>query len=227
MTYTYAPGAYTQPIVAGFTAQQVGDVLDTNHDGQVSQEELAKADTDHDGKVSASEVQQLVHPVAAYAHPATYVQPTVHSQPMTYTYAPGAYTQPIIAGFTAQQVGAALDTNHDGKVSQEELAKADTNHDGKVNASEVQQLVQPAHTVTYSQPVQSAGSFVAYPQYSYASGAYAQPVVPYGFTAQTVGAALDVNHDGKVSQEELKAADTNNVGNVDAAEVAATAPNKK
>merc|ERR1711972_403879 len=40
-------------------------------------------------------------------------------------------------GHDRQQVGAALDTNNDGIVSQAEMAAADTNRDGKISADEV------------------------------------------------------------------------------------------
>lgn len=216
MTYTYTPGAYTQPKISGYNTQQVGAALDTNHDGTVSQHEIAQADTNHDGR--ASEVEQLVQ-----TSPLTYTQPYV--QPVTYTHAPGAYMQPIITGYTAQQVGAALDTNHDGTASQQELAQADTNHDGQVSASEVKQLVQAA-PVTYTQAIPTAGSFLAYPQYTFAPGAYTQPYVA-GYTTQQMGYALDTNHDGKISQEELRHADISNDGKVDASEVAAKASKKK
>jgi hypothetical protein len=68
---------------------------------------------------------------------------------------------------------------------------------------------------------------VAFPQYTYQSGAYAQPVAMAGFTPQHVGSALDANNDGTVSQAELKQADTNGDGVVDAAEVKAVASKKK
>merc|ERR1712039_645729 len=145
----------------------------------------------------------------------------------TYTYQPGAYVQPIVPyGYTAQQVGAALDTNHDGKVSQAEMAQADTNHDGQLSAAEVKQVVV-APTATYMQPVPATGSFVAYPTYTYQQGTYMQPTVPYGYTAQQVGAALDTNNDGVVSQAELQAADTNKDGKIDAGEIATKVAKKK
>jgi len=68
---------------------------------------------------------------------------------------------------------------------------------------------------------------VAYPQYTYQPGAYAQPVAPAGFTQQQLGQALDANNDGTVSQAELKQADTNRDGRIDAGEVRAAASKKK
>jgi hypothetical protein len=78
---------------------------------------------------------------------------------------------------------------------------------------------------TYTLP--TATSMVAYPQYTYQSGAYAQPVAPAGFTQQQVGLALDSNNDGQVSQVELKQADANQDGVIDASEIKAAASKKK
>merc|ERR1740136_400696 len=64
------------------------------------------------------------------------------------------------------------------------------------------QPVLPA--TTYTLP--TATSMVAYPQYTYQSGAYAQPVAPAGFAQQQVGFALDANQDGVVDASEIKAA---------------------
>merc|ERR1719160_576216 len=81
-----------------------------------------------------------------------------------------------------------------------------------------------APVTTYSQPattytLPSATSMVAYPQYTFQSGAYQQPVAPAGYTEQQVGAALDSNNDGVVSQAEMKQADANGDGVIDAGEV--------
>jgi hypothetical protein len=67
---------------------------------------------------------------------------------------------------------------------------------------------------------------VAYPQYNFQPGAYAQPQVA-GYDPQQVGSALDTNNDGTVSQAELKQADTNRDGIVNAAEVKKAASKKK
>merc|ERR1719261_2154795 len=82
---------------------------------------------------------------------------------------------------------------------------------------------QPA--TTYTLP--SATSMVAYPQYTFQSGAYAQPIAPAGYSPQQVGSALDANGDGTISQAELKQADANHDGQVDASEVKAAASKKK
>merc|ERR1711990_594578 len=83
----------------------------------------------------------------------------------------------------------------------------------------------PMPATTYTLP--TATSMVAYPQYTYHSGAYAQPVAPAGFTQQHVGFALDSNNDGQVSQMELKQADANQDGVIDALEIKAAASKKK
>merc|ERR1711957_535478 len=76
--------------------------------------------------------------------------------------------------------------------------------------------VQPAAAMpatAYTLP--KATSMVAYPQYTYQTGAYTQPVALAGFTQQQVGFALDSNN-GQVSQAELKQADANQDDVVDA-----------
>merc|ERR1711957_162038 len=89
--------------------------------------------------------------------------------------------------------------------------------------------VQPAAAMpatTYTLP--TATSMVAYPQYTYQRGPMLeQPVAPAGFTQQQVGFALDSNNDGHVSQAELKQADTNHDGVIDASEIKAAASKKK
>jgi len=67
---------------------------------------------------------------------------------------------------------------------------------------------------------------VAYPQYTFQPGAYAEPQAA-GITQQQVGFALDANNDGKVSQAELKEADANRDGIVDDAEIKKAASKKK
>jgi hypothetical protein len=68
---------------------------------------------------------------------------------------------------------------------------------------------------------------VAYPQYTFQSGSYQQPMAPTGFTQQQLGAALDTNNDGVVSQAEMKQADTNRDGAIDAGEIKKAASKKK
>merc|ERR1712046_200591 len=89
----------------------------------------------------------------------------------------------------------------------------------------VQQAAAVVPATTYTLP--TATSMVAYPQYTFQSGAYAQPVAPAYFTQQQVGFALDTNNDGQVSQMELKQADANQDGVVDASEIKAVASKKK
>merc|ERR1711957_151485 len=140
------------------------NAIDSNHDGVITRSEFNAA---MQGSVNGDPVSFAAAPVTYTSAPMTYAAPAATYATAEPTYTAAAQTYAAPAMYAAPTYTAAAQT----------YAAPATYSMPAVTTPVQPTAVLPA--TTYTLP--TATSMVAYPQYTYQSGAYAQPVAPAGF----------------------------------------------
>jgi hypothetical protein len=135
-TYTYAPATgqgYQQYAQYAHSPQYHGAVL--------TQQQFVQADANHDGRISVAEIQQAqsvaAQPAAMYQpmQPASMYQPA----PAAFPTASSMVAYPAVQTYTPQyqQYQQQFQFAAQPQLSVQEFAQADTNHDGRVSKQEI------------------------------------------------------------------------------------------
>merc|ERR1712187_81648 len=121
------PAASSTDRSAPVYAQNLFDLIDTNHDGVITREEYARLslfdqiDTNHDGVLTREEYARLnMQPVPMQHASLPAAQPFQPAGPTMVGTVP-AY--PIAVAPVARNLFDQLDTNHDGVLTRDELAQ--------------------------------------------------------------------------------------------------------
>jgi len=155
----------------------------------------------------------LIAPLAAQAQPATEPAPAPQATPAP-AAAPAPAPAPVAPGEKSQRVPhdkfAQVDTNHDGAISRDEAAaapqlashfdEADTDRDGRVTPAELKNFAK-------GQRLNNKGSGGAFSKMdSNGDGVITRDEVAANPKLARKFEAADMDHDGRVTADEAKAA---------------------
>jgi hypothetical protein len=229
-----------------FAMSAAFNMIDRNHDGVITRAEFNQAMA---GSVSYAApttsyaaAPTYAAPITTYAAPATtYAAPMpTYSAPTTYAAPAPAYATPQYSYPQAQYnantgsvVVPQVNTTTGSVVAGTQgfnlqaMPAQGTISSGAYQGHQYVAQAPVTYPVAAPAALPTATSMVAYPQYTFQTGSYVAPQATSSLTAQQIGSALDLSNDGNVTQAEMKAADTNNDGKIDASEVQAAASKKK
>lgn len=127
-------------------------------------------------------------------------QPLSHfGHPAQYTTSPQGY----------QQYVQSIPQGQGQPISQQAFMAADVNHDGRVNQQELQYATAHAHQGFFQSHLGHHGAYAASPQ-GYQQYMAQTPAVQAAQLTQQQYMAADINHDGKITQQELQYAVAHN-----------------